>query len=94
MGASLTSSGAGGGFGVSMTSMTSMSKTRSPAGAPPRGVSPYAIADGIQTRRFSPATMSCTASVQPLITSETPKVIGSPRATELSNMIPSLSQPV
>ncbi len=59
-----------------------------------RGFSPYASLPGIQKRRFSPTTMSCSPSVQPGITCVTPKLVGSLRGIELSNIFPSLVQPV
>ena len=54
----------------------------------------YARACGTQQRRFSPITISCTHSRQPAITRLSVKVDGLPRATELSNILPSLDQPV
>ena len=75
-----------------------MSKTSMPAGAP--GLPLYASSSGIQKRRFSPTTMSCTPSVQPGMTRPSESVIGSALrpgclgATELSNIFPSVVQPV
>jgi hypothetical protein len=54
----------------------------------------YARVCGTQQRRFSPITISCTHSRQPAITRLSAKVEGLPRATELSNILPSLDQPV
>ncbi len=49
---------------------------------------------GIQKRGFSPTTISCTPSVQPLITPFSGNDAGSPRTTELSNILPSIVQPL
>ena len=43
---------------------------------------------------LSPTTIILSASVQPWMTCVTPKLVGSPRCTELSNIFPSLVQPV
>ena len=82
-------------MGTGVTASSSTSKTRSPVGAPPMlGPLPYASAPGIHSRRFSPTTMSWRPSVQPLMTWLSLKLVGSPRATELSNIFPSLVHPV
>ena len=47
-----------------------------------------------EKRRFSPCTISCTPSVQPAITRSSGNVAGLPRETELSNILPSVVQPV
>ena len=49
---------------------------------------------GIQKRVRSPSTISCTPSFQPRITSSRLSVAGVPRTTELSNILPSVVQPV
>ena len=71
---------------ISSTSKTSM----------PRGSRrpPYASSSGIQKRRFSPTTINCTPSVQPRMTPFSGNVEGWPRVTELSNIRPSVVQPV
>lgn len=94
-GAAARSLGTSGILGAFLISMSSTSKQRSPAGAPGLdGTSPYAMAAGIQSLLFSPTTMSWTPSVQPLMTWLRPNSIGSPRVTELSNILPVLSHPV
>jgi len=47
-----------------------------------------------QNRRFSPATMSCTPSVQPAITLSSGNVTGFPPLNELSKFFPSVVQPL
>ena len=49
---------------------------------------------GIQNRRFSPSTIICPPSVQPGMTRSSGKDVGSPRRSELSNISPSVVQPV
>ena len=71
---------------------SSTSKISMPRGLP--GSLLYARREGIQKRNLSPALINCTPSVHPLITSSRPKVTGSPRSTELSNISPSVIQPV
>ena len=58
------------------------------------GIRNQNLLSGIQKRRFSPTTISCTPSVQPSITASSGRPIGSPRTTELSNILPSVVQPV
>ncbi len=71
---------------ISSTSNTSM-----PFGLPSWPA--YASFSGIQKRRTSPAVMSCTPSVQPAMTLSSGNCAGTPRATELSNILPSVVQP-
>ncbi len=54
----------------------------------------YASDSGIQNLRFSPTTISCTPSPHPGITRLTPNVDGALRVYELSNILPSVVQPV
>ena len=88
LGAAATSLGVS---GVTISS-SSMSNTSVPVGRPGRSL--YASSLGIQKRRFSPVTISCTPSLQPLMTLSTGNVAGSSRVTELSNILPSVVQPV
>jgi hypothetical protein len=73
-------------------SISSMSKTTVPVGRPARPL--YASACGTQQRRVSPIVMRITHSRQPAITRSSGNVDVTPRATVLSNIIPSLRQPV
>src|SRR5205823_6783706 len=80
--------------GTYLIDRSSTSNTSVPAGAPGRlGVSPYARLPGIQKRALSPATISCNPSVHPLMTPFSGNDVGCPRATELSNILPSVVQP-
>src|SRR5882762_9306397 len=80
----------GSGF-LSLIDTNSTSKVKvalGPIGPPgvPRG--PYARSDGMKSCHFEPTGISCSASVQPLITPVTGNVAGSPRLYELSNSVP------
>ncbi len=94
LGAAATSSGVLGGLGATVIPSSSTSNTSIPAGRPPAGC----IAVGERGRdpeaRFSPTIMSCSPSVHPLMTPPTGKRAGWPRLTELSNIRPSVVQPV
>ena len=87
-GGAFTSDGAVGG---DVNEINSTSNTSIPRGS---RFPWYASASGIQSRRVSPATMSCTPSVHPAITRSSGNDAGAPRATELSNIFPSVVQPV
>lgn len=73
-------------------SRSSMSKTSIPCGR--SGLPSYASFAGIQKRRFSPSTMSDSPSLQPWMTLSSGRTMGLPRATEESNIMPSVVQPV
>merc|ERR1719198_1471826 len=51
-------------------------------------LSPYPSSDGMYISHLSPSTMSCIASVQPLITWFGANVVGEPRAYDESNSGP------
>src|SRR5207253_10642244 len=71
--------------------ISSISNTSMPYGAR----SPlYASFSGIQKRAFSPSTINCTPSVQPAMTPSSGNVAGWFFTTELSNILPSVVQPV
>ena len=76
-------------------SSSSTSKTRVAPGliVGGRPWSPYAMSDGHTSLLLPPTFMSCTPSVQHLMTPFSGKVMGSPRLTELSNTVPSVSVP-
>src|SRR6185437_2889136 len=86
----------GSGF-FSLIESNSTSKIRvalGPIGPPgvPRG--PYARSGGIKSCHLDPTGISCSASVQPLITPVTGNVAGSPRLYELSNSVPLIRVPL
>ena len=56
--------------------------------------SPYASSCGIVSSHLEPTGIRVSASIQPGITPLTGNSAGSPRATELSNTVPSISLPV
>jgi len=58
-----------------------------------RPLGPYASSIGMYISHLSPTTMSCIASVQPLITWFGANVVGAPREYEESNSLPSSSLP-
>mgnify|MGYP000642674038 CR=1 FL=1 len=59
-----------------------------------RPLGPYARSPGMINLRLPPSAIVCKPSVQPAITWFKGKVAGCPRSTELSNFVPSVSQPV
>ncbi len=71
---------------------SSTSKTSMPAGRP--GAPLYASSSGIHIRCLAPTDISCRPSVHPRMTAVSGKLEGSPRATELSNISPSVVHPV
>merc|ERR1719263_2305624 len=62
--------------------------TSPPLILPPCPPSPYPSSDGMYISHLSPSTMSCIASVQPLMTWFGAKVVGSPRLYDESNLGP------
>ena len=56
-------------------------------------LSPYPSSDGIYISHLSPSTISCMASVQPLMTWLGANVVGLPRSYDESNTVPSVSVP-
>src|SRR5438876_4353153 len=78
----------GGRFGIS-TSSTSNTSIPFGSRAPL-----YASDSGIHRRRFSPGTMSYSPSLKQAMTRFTGKMPGLPLVTELSNIEPSVFQPV
>lgn len=77
--------------------MSSMSNTKSEFGGmlAAARAEPYALVDGMTSRRVPPTFMPGTPSVQPAITWLNPNVMGRPKSCELWKIVPSMqSAPV
>src|SRR5207244_6585647 len=83
----------GAGVGAGLASSNSTSKINVELGAisGPTVRSPYARFGGTKNLYFDPTFISCSPSVQPLITPLRGKLAGSPRLYELSNSVPLIS---